>query len=590
MALPNLPPLIDVFDNPSLLLKLPAHIAEDYVRRIKDAVQQYAGTAANIPPDPVSMAVANPRFRWMEAPHLRYLSDEIADTVDSNGAAIVTMPPRHAKTHTCSVWTPFWFLARRPDANVLLISYTLEFARKWGVKVRSLIEIYGKEYGLFVDPKKSAGHEWELTTGGGMKTVGVGGGISGNPVKLLIGDDLLKDMEDASSEVIREKTWDWWESTVIQRIEPDTATILIGTRYHEDDIIGRVLKASDSGLGLKFKEITLRAKAEPGDPLDRAVGEGLWPTHAGWGQEFYDKREREVSPYVWHSVYQQRPSPPGGNKVDPAWWKFYYPSQAPVKFDQEIQSWDLALDSEKKTDSFQCGGVLSRWGASIFIRDCYHEHSPIAAGVNFNKKDREKSVVSCIRNWAGVFPEARQKLVERSLAGPMLVGTMHHEVGGMLAWPPKGTQKSSKDALLESIIPLIRAGNIYLPLNPDGTKPRWVQELIEECRQFPNGAHDDYVDMLTQGVTFLQPSLRRSIESDQFAAKHHLPATSTPQQQHVHAIHTMLAKLAKPKVEAMKRQQRLEERGLLSFRRIDTGVLGSTPARGRLGRVRRGMW
>jgi predicted phage terminase large subunit-like protein len=584
MALPNLPSLLDVIEDPSLILKLPAHIAQDYVTRMRAALQ-HGRAVTDVPPDPASMAILNPRYGWMDAPHIHYLSDGIATTVDANSAAMVTMPPRHCKTHLCSVWTPFWFLARRPDANVLLISYELTFARKWGVKVRSLVELYGKDYGLFVDPKKTAGDDWELTTGGGMKTVGVGGGISGNPVKLLIGDDLLKNQEEASSEVIREKVWDWWESTVIQRIEPDTSTILIGTRYHEDDLLGRVLAASKAGIGPKFDEITLRAKAEDDDPLGRPVNEGLWTTHAGWGQEFYDKREREVSPYVWSSVYQQRPSPPGGNKVDPAWWKFYQPNQAPVRFDEEIQTWDLALDSQKKADSFQCGGVLARWGASIFVRDCFHEHSPVAAGVNLATRAPEKSVVSCIRNWSRTYPAARQKLVERSLAGPMLVGTLHHEVGGMLSWPPKGRQKSSKEAMVEACVPDIRAGNVYLPLNPDGSKPRWVAELIEEFRQFPNAAHDDYVDMLTQGITFLQPSLRRSIESDQFAAKQSFDGAS-PDQQHTHALHALISKLGKPKLDEMKRQQRLVDRGVLPF--IGTGLLPTARSGGR--RRRTGMW
>jgi hypothetical protein len=225
----KLPSLQEVFDDPSILMKLPTPAVAEILERVKQVEQAVGGDVA-IAPDPVSMAIGNPKFRWMDTPHLHYLGEQVAAAVDRSGAIVVTMPPRHAKSHTCSVWTPFWFLAQRPDAHVLLLSYEASFARKWGAKVRGLVEMYGKEYGLQVDPKKTAGDDWELTTGGGMKTVGAGGGIAGNPAKLLIADDLIKNDEEARSALMREKIWDWWEGTVLQRVEPDTTVILIGTR------------------------------------------------------------------------------------------------------------------------------------------------------------------------------------------------------------------------------------------------------------------------------------------------------------------------------------------------------------------------
>lgn len=524
--------------------RLPAPLIARLNEQLKRVLQAMGG-ADNVPADPVSLAISKPKYAWMDTPHIRYLGEEVAAVVERSGAIVVCMPPRHAKTHTCSIWTPFWYLAQFPEDQVFFLSYEANFARKWGAKVRNLVELYGEEFGLELNPKKTAGDDWELTSGGGMNTSGVGGGIGGKPAKLLIADDLLKNQDEANSADQREKVWDWWESTVLQRVEPDTTIILIGTRYHEDDIIGRVLAHSASGDGHRFDNITLRAKAEADDPLNRTIGEGLWTDHPHrggvWGQEFYDSREASVSPYVWQSVYQQRPSPPGGNIVDPEWWRFYRPSELPTSFDQELQTWDLSLDSLKKSDSYHCGGVLSRKDALVYVRDAFHEHCDI------------NRVIATIVGWNRIYPGAKTKLVERSLAGPALVQTMRSHVSGMVAWPPKGRQKESKEACLDACVPDIRSGNVVLPLRADGSKPKWVEELIEELRTFPRAPHDDYVDMLAQGLNFLLPSARYAIDRAHEQAKA-VTQPLTTAEAHVQLLHKLAGQLAEPKLGQLRRQ------------------------------------
>lgn len=562
--------------------RLPAPLFARLVEQAQRILQALPGPTAGLPSDPVSMAITKPKFAWMDTPHIRYLGEEVAAAVERMGAIIVCMPPRHAKTTTCSMWTPFWYLVDHPENQVFYISYEANAARKWGARTRALVELYGAEYGLYLNPKKTAGDDWELTTGGGMNTTGVGGGISGKSAKLLIGDDLLKDKEAADSKVQREKVWDWWESTVLQRIEPDTTTIVIGTRYREDDVIGSLLKHSESGDGHHFDNITLRAKAEADDPIGREIGEGLWIDHpyrgGVWGQEYYDHREAAVSPYIWNSVYQQKPSPPGGNMVDPDWWRFYRPSELPGSFDQEIQSWDLALDSKKDSDSFQCGLIASRKNALVFIRDSFHEHCDI------NK------VIACILGWNRIYPGAKQKLIERAISGPAVVTMLQQTVSGMLAWPPKGRQKESKESSLNACVPDIRSGNVLLPLRPDGTKPKWVEEFIEELRTFPQSPHNDYVDSFSQAVNFLLPSARQDLDRDHSRALAFKPPLS-PADQHRQLLHQLAERLAARKVESQ--GERDIRRGSGSpLRLVPTtaaGLLaaaagGSRPRRGR------GMW
>src|SRR5215510_3073471 len=144
--------------------------------------------------------------------------------------------------------------------------------------------------------------------------------------------------------------------------------------------------------------------------------------------------------------------------------------------------------------------------------------------------------------WNTVYPRARQKLVERSLAGPMLVTVMRSKIPGVLAWPPKGRQKESKQSCLEACIPNIRAGNVYLPLRPDGTKPRWVEEFIEEMRLFPRAPHDDFVDMFTQAHNFMFPS----VVSEEQKAKALAELSSIPEdkrtadEKHTQGLHQLL--------------------------------------------------
>ncbi len=553
MALPRFPSLSEIAADPNLLLDVPTNYALEILEQMK-RVAASVSDERSVGATPLDLALSLPRNSWMDSRHIRALSDEAAEIVINGGAIIVCMPPQHAKSTTLSVWTAFWALARKPETKILLISYEAKVARRWGVRVRNLIQLYGAPFGLFLDPKKMAGDDWELTTGGSMVCVGVGGPIAGRTVDLLLVDDAVKDQEAARSENQRETLWQWWDETVTQRILQETAVIVIGTRWHEDDLIGRLLKLSASGDGIQFTTVIFTAKALEGDLLGRSPGEGLWLEKNS--QAFYDDKERTISPYAWSSSWQQSPTPPGGNTVDPEWWRFYRPSELPT------------LDAQKKSDSYHAGLVLSRLGAFIYLRDAYHEHSKIAA----SQHKSEKTVVSTIRGWHQTYPGARQKLVERSLAGPYLVQTLHHEISGLIVWPPKGQQKGSKEACLEACVPDIRSGNILLPLLQDGTRPRWVTEFIAELQQFPNAPHDDYVDAFSQGMAFLLPAVRRFVNTVQACAGQPQPG-ATPEQTHVATLHALISKLSERKLKVMKRQEKLADKSVIQFP-ISTGLLG----------------
>jgi len=565
VAQPRIPPIEDLLRDPDAYIqqiaKLPTPLVVEVENQLK-ALHSRLGSNADVPATPVEMAIRNPRYKWMDVKHLRFLGEVVAQAVEFCEPTIVCMPPRNAKTTTCSVWTPFWALARNPELSILFITYEANFARRWGLRVRQLVELYGHEYGLKLNPRQTAADNWETEQGGGMQTVGAGGGVSGKAAGLLICDDLVKDDEAARSEILREKLWQWWDNTAVQRIEPDTGVFIIGTRWHEDDIIGRLLEHSKDGSGVKFNLVSLPALAIENDPLGRTPGDPLWPEH--FSKDWLERRKRDQSPYVWSAVYQQSPSPPGGNMVDPDWWRFYRLSELPGEFDDMCQSWDLGLDSEKRSDSYHCGGVFGRKGAIVFVLDVWRAHCGI------------DGVIAKIMEWSKVYPKARTKLIERSLAGPALAQMLRSRVGGMTPWPPKGSRKESKEACLQAIVPDIRSGNVVLPLTLSGNRPHWVEEFIEELRQFPRAAHDDQVDVASQGVGFLLPSARQNLA----AAHDEALATQPPESpiaQHNKLLHDMIAKLGKPRLDALRRAQERADRGMVTNLRIDTASLREKP-------------
>ena len=532
MAQAKIPSLLDLFkaDKPSdLIAGLPTPIVAKIVEQLK-AVKAQMGES-NVPPDPVSLAIKYPKWKVMGSRHLTFISEKLAETCELGNAIYIATPPKHFKSTLCSQWLPFWFLARNPEAHVLLVSYSATEAKKWGRKVRDLITQHGAEYHLHLTTDKIRADDWELTSGGGMVSMGYGG-LGGKQAQLFIIDDAIGTMEDANSQIEREKLWEWWEGTALQRLEPGTPVVVIGTRYRTDDLMGRMLQQSDNEQGLPFERIILPSKALADDPLGRAVGEGLWLDNprVGYTQKFYDDIENHNSPYTYAALHQQNPVAAGGNMVDPAWWRFYRPSELPGSFDQEVQSWDLSLDSVKKSDSYHAGLVVARKGALLYVRDSYHAHAPIT------------DVVKKIAEWNYAYPGAKQKLVERATSGVAVVQMLQTRVSGMLAWPPKGRQKGSKEACLDACIPDIRSGNVLLPLNPDGTRPKWVQDFIMELMAFPRGSHDDWVDAFSQACGFMLPSVRR-VENERHEEGLAYQHPVTPAEEHRQRLHAMINKL-----------------------------------------------
>jgi predicted phage terminase large subunit-like protein len=395
---------------------------------------------------------------------------------------MIFMPPRHGKSQTVSETFPSWYIGRNPKKRVIAVSYGDTLSRQFGRKNRAKLQEFGElifEVELAHDNNQTNNFSIRGNTGGALFT-GIGGSVTGMGANLLIIDDPIKNRLEANSKTYRDRVWDEYQNSLLTRLTSDGAVIIINTRWHEDDLCGRILEQEADD----WEIISLPAEAEDEDPLDRAPGAPLWPEF-GFDREWIEKTKKSVGSQTWNALFQQRPSAQEGNIIKRAWFQFY--ETAPAKYDEQVISVDATF--KDKDDSDFC--VLQVWqksGADKYLLD------QVRARMGFTQ------TVQSIRTLAGKYPKAHAKLIEDKANGSAIIDFLKHEISGLIPIEPAG----GKMARAYAVQPQIEAGNVYLP-NPRNAP--WVHDFIEECASFPQGANDDQVDCMTQALNrFQQPS------------------------------------------------------------------------------------
>lgn len=215
------------------------------------------------------------------------------------------VPPRHGKSELGSIMFPAWYLGKHPEKEIITSSYSAELAQDFGYKTRNLVDTqeYKELFNTKLRDDSKSKSKWLTEEGGGYTAVGVGGAITGRGADLLIIDDPIKNREEAESLTIREKVWSWYTSTAYTRLEKDAAVILILTRWHQDDLAGRLLKAREEG-GDKWEVVKFPAIATR-DELFRREGEALWTDK--YNIDALNQIKNTVGVYDWSALYQQEP-------------------------------------------------------------------------------------------------------------------------------------------------------------------------------------------------------------------------------------------------------------------------------------------
>lgn len=427
------------------------------------------------------------------APHLVLLADLLVRVAQGDQVfAIVSLPPRHGKTEQISRWGPAWILGVRPDLRIAIVSYEARFATTHSHDAREKVRQHGRDFAhlhagrpVTIADGRDSRHEWATSAGGGVFATGVGGPLTGKGFNLVIIDDPLKNSQDASSKTIREAQWEWWKSTARTRLEPGGSVIVVMTRWHEDDLAGRLLNSQlEDAEAQRWEYVRIPAVAEDvdpakgwgPDPLGRHPGEPLWPDR--YDTAALAQIKADVGLSVWTALYQGRPSPPEGGMFKRDAWRFGDPPDADP--DIAYASWDMTFKDTKGSD-FVVGQVWAKYDARYYLVD------QIRARMDFVRA--RDAVVELDQR----HPYLVGHLIEDKANGPAIISSLREALAGLIPVEPDG----SKEARAAAVSPLQEAGNLYLP---DPTREPWVRHFIQECADFPNGTHDDQVDAMSQAL------------------------------------------------------------------------------------------
>jgi predicted phage terminase large subunit-like protein len=412
---------------------------------------------------------------FQPARHHQLLLKELEAISDgSNDRLMVFMPPGSAKSTYGSMLFPPWYMSQHPDHMVIAASHTHELAARWGRKCRNLVSEYSHGLGIALAEGDSAADRWSLAAGGEYFAAGVGGSVTGRRADLVVIDDPVRSREDADSETIREKTADWYRSDLLTRLKPGGRVVIIQTRWHEDDLSGRLLDAMRKG-GDQWRVISLPALAGMDDPLGREPGDALWPE---WEDADALKRKRAaLLPREWSALYQQNPVPEDGDYFKADWIKRYEVAPKDLRIvggsDYAVTSdgGDYTVHLVVGMDTERRPYVLDMWrgqtSSDVWVDawcDLVTQWKPIEWG-------EEKGQIN-----AGVGPFLVRRAIERKA----------------YTYRRGFASRTDKAIRAQSIRGRMAQLGLYVP-----TDRPWASDLISELLQFPAGKHDDQVDALS---------------------------------------------------------------------------------------------
>lgn len=440
----------------------------------------------------MGLALAASNYRYQIPDHINLLNKKLQEIAFGDSKRLmVFLPPRHGKSMLVSHYFPAWYLGMFPDKKVILAAYEADFAATWGRKARDVLNEYGKPfYGIQINDKSSAANRWDIQGHiGGMVTAGVGGPITGKGADILIIDDPIKNSEEANSQTYRDKTWEWYQSTAYTRLEPNGSIILIMTRWHKDDLAGRILDQMEQSRGENWEIINLPAIAEDHDILSRKVGEPLWP-------ERYDLKELErkkntTGSYWWSAMYQQRPQPPKGGLLKLSWIKHYQPYELPDLGELDIyQAWDLAISTKETADYTVCTTIGVSKEKQIYVLDWHRDRIDFPTQLQMVKKLAHKWDPLQIAIESNAYQQALPQQLKYTSMLP---------IKEVKRTKDKVTRISSKFIHFEN-------GKVLLPKDHFE-----MDNFLNEYTYFPQSKHDDMLDSMELALEITMKPKRAKI-------------------------------------------------------------------------------
>lgn len=398
---------------------------------------------------------------------------------------LINIPPGHMKSLLVDVFWPAWVWINRPEWRALFSSYSGDLAIRDSVRCRDLIrsEWYQKSFrpAWTMSGDQNVKSYFKNDRQGFRFSLSVGSQATGWRGDCVVVDDPLN-VKDQWSEPARLEAIRWWDKTMSSRLNDPRkgARVIIMQRLHEEDLAGHVLeKGGYVHLCLPTEFESERRCKTPIGWEDPRVDDGELLFPELFTRAVLEEAKRDLGSTDYAGQHQQRPAPAEGGIIKRAWLRYY--DRLPPRFDQVIQSWDMAF-KESKDGSFVVGTVWGQVGADCYLVDLVREHLDFPA------------TIAAVRAMSVRHPTALAKLVEDRANGPAVIQTLKREIPGLIAVEPDG----SKEGRAASTAPLWEAGNVHLPRNAP-----WLEPYVAEIVNFPNAAKDDQMDSTSQALRHL---------------------------------------------------------------------------------------
>jgi len=421
---------------------------------------------------------------WIASPWLQYASAIVAQGIAKGGARIIICaPPRHGKTELISVGTSLWTLENFPKHNVILAAYGADLAEVAGRRVRDMLQDHEAELNAKIRKDVTRVNAFQTESDGYMFSVGLGGAITGRGANVLIIDDYIKEIKEALSPVYRQYVWDWYVTTARTRLEPGASIVIIATRWHSDDLIGRLVTAQPGRWQvIKFPAVADIPEGET-DEIGRKHGDPLFPER--FPLDALNEIREDLGTLFFDALYQQTPVDESNRVTDGRWLKIcdIIPEYRLMKC---IRVWDIAATEgggdysagvhcawEKSTDRFFMSSVIRRQ-VSPQTLETIVRNTAVSDGLGCHigifQEPGAAGVTLCDHFERNVLPEYR-----------------------VIRIP----QTKNKIVRAQPFIAAAEASKIYLLAG------QWNRDFVAEFDQFPTGDYDDQVDSAAAGYAHL---------------------------------------------------------------------------------------
>jgi predicted phage terminase large subunit-like protein len=408
-----------------------------------------------------------PKYR--AADHHRLIAEHLEQVERGEiDRLLITMPPRHGKSELASRRFPAWYLGRNPNKDIISASYNMELGTDFGRDVRNIMreQVYKSAFpDVGLSPDSTAAGRFSTPQGGKYNAAGVGTAVTGRGAHILLIDDPLKDREEAESERRRDTVWNWYTSTAYTRLQKGGAIIVIQTRWHEDDLAGRLLAAQAEG---KDSWTHLDLPALSGDVA-------LWPEE--YPKEVLERIRDNIGPRDWSALYQQQPAPDEGALFKRDWFRYY--TDAPKELNIYAASDYAVTNAGGDYTVHIIAGVDPN--DNIYLLDLWREQTSADVWI-------ESAIDLAAIHKPLIWGEEGGVIIKS--IGPAL--TKRQEERRVYYAREPLPSMANKEARAQSISARYAMGKVYHPANAP-----WLADLEREMLSFPYAKHDDQVDALS---------------------------------------------------------------------------------------------